>query len=147
MFIQLTYPTQLLADDFARNGFKVYAPDIVEGDPVPADAFNPVCHSSVTSLFSSSLIKRTLQGVNFDLASWIQRHSAQTAGAQARKVIEGLRAQGITIYGATGYCYGGMSTQHLAVLPPVRDAEIVSVSYSPHRYRPRFRQRYPGVRH
>jgi dienelactone hydrolase len=26
-----------------------------------------------------------------------------------RKVIEGLKAQGITTYGATGYCYGGMT--------------------------------------
>ncbi|KAI0252938.1 Alpha/Beta hydrolase protein [Lactifluus subvellereus] len=94
LFIQLTYPTQLLADDFARNGFKVYAPDLVKGDPVPQEAFNP--------------------GVNFDLSKWLEEHSAQLAGARARKVIEGLRAQGITIYGATGYCYGARIVVDLA---------------------------------
>ena len=42
----LTSPVhwQLLADDFARNGFKVYFPDLFEGDPVPTEALNSVCH-------------------------------------------------------------------------------------------------------
>ena len=40
----LTNPIQLLADDFARNGFKVYAPELFEGDPVAPDAFTTVCH-------------------------------------------------------------------------------------------------------
>jgi hypothetical protein len=35
---------QLLIDDFARNGFKVYSPDLFEDDPVPADALSTVCH-------------------------------------------------------------------------------------------------------
>jgi dienelactone hydrolase len=34
---------QLLIDDFARNGFKVYAPDLFEDDPVPPDALTTVC--------------------------------------------------------------------------------------------------------
>jgi len=42
---ELTNPIQLLADDFARNGFKVYAPELFEGDPVAPDAFTTVCHS------------------------------------------------------------------------------------------------------
>jgi hypothetical protein len=41
---------QILADDFARNGFKVYIPDLFEGDPIPANALNPVCHSGVISI-------------------------------------------------------------------------------------------------
>ena len=28
-------PVQLLADDFARNGYKVVVTDLFEGDPVP----------------------------------------------------------------------------------------------------------------
>jgi hypothetical protein len=40
---------QLLADDFARNGFKVYVPELFEGDSVPEDAFNPVRSSMSTS--------------------------------------------------------------------------------------------------
>ena len=34
---------QLLVDDFARNGFKVFFPDLFERDPVPEDALNTVC--------------------------------------------------------------------------------------------------------
>jgi hypothetical protein len=35
-----------LADDFARNGFKTIIPDILHGDPIPTEAFNPgVCTS------------------------------------------------------------------------------------------------------
>ena len=40
----LTNPIQLLADDFARNGFKIYAPELFEGDPVAPNAFSTVCH-------------------------------------------------------------------------------------------------------
>jgi dienelactone hydrolase len=38
----LTNPIQLLADDFARNGFKIYAPELFEGDHVPPNAFSTV---------------------------------------------------------------------------------------------------------
>jgi dienelactone hydrolase len=42
---------KLLVDDFARNGFKVYAPDLFEGDPVPPDALSTVrVLSSFTTL-------------------------------------------------------------------------------------------------
>ena len=33
---------QLVIDDFARNGFKVYAPDLFDGSAVDQDAFEPV---------------------------------------------------------------------------------------------------------
>lgn len=41
---ELTNPVQLLADDFARNGFKVYAPELFEGDLVAPGAFTTVCY-------------------------------------------------------------------------------------------------------
>jgi len=47
-----------------------------------------------------------IQG-NFDFPTWLGKHSAEHTGARARKVIEGLKGQGITVYGGTGYCYGG----------------------------------------
>jgi len=83
----------LLVDDFARNGFKVVAPDLFEGDPVPPDA---------------------LSTGTFDLPTWISKHSADHTGKRARKVIEGLKAKGITVYGATGYCYGARLVFDLA---------------------------------
>jgi len=37
----LEFPNnRLLAGDFARNGFKIYAPDLFEGDPVTPNAFS-----------------------------------------------------------------------------------------------------------
>jgi len=76
----------LLADDFARNGFKVYIPDLFKGDPVPADALNP--------------------GESYDLGQWLAKHPPKPAGVRVRKVVEGLQAQGVTTYGGTGFCYG-----------------------------------------
>ena len=31
---------RLLADDFARNGYQTYAPDLFEGDPAPESFLN-----------------------------------------------------------------------------------------------------------
>ncbi|KAH9958031.1 Alpha/Beta hydrolase protein [Russula dissimulans] len=84
--ILLTNCDQLLASDFARNGFKVYAPDLFEGDPAPASAFGP--------------------GSTFDLSKWLPKHTPEHTGKRVLKVIEGLKEQGITAFGATGYCYG-----------------------------------------
>lgn len=48
-----------------------------------------------------------LQGSNFDLMKWLPKHTPEHTGKRVRKVIDGLKEQGVTIYGATGYCYGG----------------------------------------
>ena len=100
---------QLLVDDFARNGFKVYAPDLFEDDPVPADALNPVCPPPSQHCPLLTLDITPIQGQNFDLPAWLGIHNAKHTGERARKVIEGLQGQGITVYGGTGYCYGGKS--------------------------------------
>jgi len=96
---------QLLVDDFARNGFKVYAPDLFEDDPVPPDALSTVC-PPLSHCPPLALMITQIQG-NFDLSTWIGKHGAKHTGERARKVIEGLKGQGITVYGGTGYCYGG----------------------------------------
>ncbi|KAJ7851034.1 Alpha/Beta hydrolase protein [Mycena olivaceomarginata] len=78
---------KLLVDDFARNGFKVVAPDIMQGDPIPEDA---------------------LLGVEggFDLAGWLKNHGAEYARPPLDKVLAALKAAGVTSVGAVGYCYG-----------------------------------------
>lgn len=96
----------LLADDFARNGFKVYAPDLFEGDPVGQDAFEP--------------------GSGFDIGKWFPKHSAAHTGERARSVIKALKSQGITVFGATGYCYGARLVFDLAF------DNIISVSVVSH---------------
>jgi len=85
---------RLLPDDFARNGFKVYVPELFEGDPVPEDAFNP--------------------GSGFNLQEWFPKHPPVDTGKRVRKVIDGLKEKGVVIYGATGYCYGARLVFDLA---------------------------------
>ncbi|ESK84748.1 dienelactone hydrolase endo- -beta-d-glucanase [Moniliophthora roreri MCA 2997] len=84
---------QLLVDSFAENGFKTIAPDYLNGDPIPADA---------------------LFGKNFDPMKWFVNHGADKTRPTLDKVIEALKAEGITAFGATGYCFGGRYVFDLA---------------------------------
>ncbi|KAI0287121.1 alpha/beta-hydrolase [Russula brevipes] len=84
----------LLADDYARNGFKVYAPDLFDGDSIPGDALN----SGDLSIFWN----------------WLPKHTPEDTLKRVLRVIEGLKEQGVTIFGATGNCYGARLTFDLA---------------------------------
>ncbi|KAJ7484531.1 dienelactone hydrolase endo-1,3,1,4-beta-D-glucanase [Mycena latifolia] len=84
---------KLLADDFARNGFKTIAPDYLHGDPVPADA---------------------MIGVNFDFKNWLVTHGAADTRPPLDKVIAALQADGVKSFGAVGYCMGGRYVFDLA---------------------------------
>ncbi|KZV70953.1 alpha/beta-hydrolase [Peniophora sp. CONT] len=81
---------RLLADDFARNGYKVIAPDFFEGEPV---------HEN---LFEDPELR-----ANFDFMAWIGRHSPAHNLTRVKGVINALKSEGVTHFGATGYCYGG----------------------------------------
>ena len=76
---------QLLADDYARNGFKVIVPDIFTS-PLPADALSPEA--------------------NFDVATWFGSNGPNVTEPRARKVLDALKSSGITKIGVLGYCYG-----------------------------------------
>jgi hypothetical protein len=67
---------------------------------------SPLCVVPFHHIVHHSLIITQIQG-NFDLTTWFGKHGPNHTGERARKVIEGLKGQGITIYGGTGYCYGG----------------------------------------
>ena len=77
---------KLLADDFARNGFKTIAPDTFDDEPVPADA---------------------LTTGNFDFNSWGARHPPARGLEILIAVIDSLKAEGVTKFGGLGYCFGG----------------------------------------
>jgi len=83
---------QLLADDFAKNGFQVYIPDYLNGDPVPADFL----------------------GGKFDLNAWFPNHGKDVTRPPLDKVIAGLKEKGVTEFGATGYCLGARYVFDLA---------------------------------
>ncbi|KAJ3996971.1 dienelactone hydrolase [Lentinula boryana] len=100
---------QLLVDDFARNGIKTVAPDLFEKDGLPFDIFD-------------SEEKRQ----SFDLPSWFGRHGPAASRPLLDKVISALKAQGVTSFAATGYCYGGRLVFDLAF------ENITSVSIGNH---------------
>ncbi|KAJ6584183.1 hypothetical protein B0H10DRAFT_2234612 [Mycena sp. CBHHK59/15] len=83
---------QLLADDFARNGFKTILPDIFNDDPAPANTFEPN---------TSSLV----QGPPFDLQKWFAKHGAELTRPIIDSVVAALREEGVTTSAATGYCF------------------------------------------
>jgi len=86
---------QLLADGYAQNGFKTIVPDILHGDPVPTNAFDP--------------------DANFDIGKWFGGgHDQASTRPIIDKVIEALKADGVTGFAAVGYCFGGRYVFDLA---------------------------------
>ena len=65
-------------------------------------------------------------GVNFDIGSWFGRHSPERANTIVRSVIEALKAEGVTKFGAVGFCYGGRLAFDLAF---TGDVDVVAVSH------------------
>jgi len=86
--------TQLLVDDFARNGFATYAPDLFKDDPIPLSAMDQIG--------------------SFDVTTWIGKHGREVTRSIINSFIAGLQERGITAYGATGYCFGGRYVFDLA---------------------------------
>ncbi|KAJ7066815.1 dienelactone hydrolase endo-1,3,1,4-beta-D-glucanase [Mycena belliarum] len=84
---------QLLVDDFAKNGFKTILPDYLHGDPIPADA---------------------MIGTNFDIGKWFATHGTADTRPLLDKVIAALKADGVTTFGAVGYCFGARYVFDLA---------------------------------
>ncbi|TRM69649.1 Alpha/Beta hydrolase protein [Schizophyllum amplum] len=99
---------QLLADDFAANGIKVVIPDYLNGDPVPPDGRNP--------------------GSDFDLPKWFENHSPEQTRAPLDKAIAGLKEQGVTTFGAIGYCLGGRYVFDLAFDNVIKAAAVAHPS-------------------
>ncbi|KZW03094.1 alpha/beta-hydrolase [Exidia glandulosa HHB12029] len=85
---------QLLADDFARNGFQVYMPDYLHDDPV-----------------NDALFADPNWEINRD---WFPTHMEEYTRPLLDAVIVGLKERGITVFGATGYCFGGRYSLDLA---------------------------------
>ncbi|KAJ6614548.1 chlorocatechol-degradation protein [Mycena sp. CBHHK59/15] len=87
----------LLADDFARNGFKTIVPDLFKGDPVPEGA-----------LESGRIAP------SFDREKWFAAHGSAQVRPLINNVISALKDGGVTGYGATGYCLGARYVVDLA---------------------------------
>jgi dienelactone hydrolase len=74
---------QLIADQFAANGYFVVMPDLFHGDPIPLN-----------------------MPPGFDFSSWLQGHQAPNVDPTVESVLKELRASGYEKIGAVGYCFG-----------------------------------------
>jgi len=99
---------QLLADDFARNGFATYIPDYLDGDPVTLEMMSK--NAAVPE-------------------DWKARHTLENTRVPLDAVIKGLQERGITVFGASGYCLGGRFVFDLAFEHAIK----VSVTAHPSR--------------
>jgi dienelactone hydrolase len=52
---------------------------------------------------------------SFDVMAWVGRHNPAHSLALTQKVITGLKGQGVSLFGATGYCYGARVSIDLAL--------------------------------
>jgi len=86
---------QLLADDFARNGFKVVMIDLFNGDPVDPNVLSG-------------------GAPGFDLFAWLKLHGKETAEPSVKAAYDALSKEGVTKFYLTGYCYGGLIAFDLA---------------------------------
>ncbi|KII89766.1 hypothetical protein PLICRDRAFT_39931 [Plicaturopsis crispa FD-325 SS-3] len=86
----------LLMDDFASNGYKVVGPDYVNGDPI-----------------HESWLDGLLDGTR-SIGPWLVNHTAAHTRPPLDAVIAALKAEGVTRFGATGYCLGGRYAFDLA---------------------------------
>jgi dienelactone hydrolase len=76
--------TQLIADQFAANGYFVAVPDIFNGDPLPLN-----------------------RGADFDFAAWLAKHGSETVDPVVETAIKELKGNyGIKKIGTVGYCFG-----------------------------------------
>ncbi|KAJ7123781.1 chlorocatechol-degradation protein [Mycena crocata] len=74
---------RLLADDFARNGFKTIVIDLFNGDPI---RINPP--------------------PDFDRAKWSEVHGPAQTRPRIDSVIGELQKEGIVAFAGVGYCFG-----------------------------------------
>jgi len=100
---------QLLADDFAKNGFKVVVIDLFHGDPFPP---------------------ATLSGSvpGFDRGEWFKKHSLDHVGPVVQSAYAALVEQGITRFALTGYCFGARVVFDLAFEGKAKAATITHPS-------------------
>ncbi|TFY74576.1 hypothetical protein EWM64_g9436 [Hericium alpestre] len=104
----------LLADDYARNGFQVYAPDLFDGDPVPADRLGPNVRFPSSSPNSDVHTHLDMTQGDFDMTKWRPKHGIDASQPVVEAVVAALKAQGVARLGAIGFCYGARHVFDLA---------------------------------
>ena len=75
---------QLIADQFAVNGYLTFMPDMFFGDPIPLN-----------------------RPPGFDIQEWLKGHMVQRTEPVVQKFVKHLReTEGVLKVGGVGYCFG-----------------------------------------
>jgi len=75
---------QLIADQFAANGYFTVMPDLFQGDPIPLN-----------------------RGGGFDMNAWRAKHTPEHVDPVVDAVIKALKSEyGVKRIGTVGYCFG-----------------------------------------
>jgi dienelactone hydrolase len=101
--------TRLLADNYAKQGFYVYIPDILKGDPLPISFLNNV-EPPLKDQEQAGLIDKAKNTaiVGTTLPPWLFKHTESVTKPLVDSFIDHLRTQpGVGKIGAIGFCYGG----------------------------------------
>ena len=74
-------------------------PDVFSGDPMSLEV----------------LLNETSN--SFDFPTWIGKHNDATTLPILEKVMDALKKDGVTSFGATGYCFGGRCSMNVLFDP------------------------------
>ncbi|KAF7291205.1 DLH domain-containing protein [Mycena indigotica] len=100
---------KLLADDYARNGYKTVVPDLFAGDPVPPTALDP-------------------DAPPFDWQAWLPQHQPAHTGPLLDAVLAALTLSGVTHIACAGYCFGARAALDLALAQRVSPVALAHPS-------------------
>ncbi|RDW68525.1 hypothetical protein BP5796_09182 [Coleophoma crateriformis] len=101
--------TRLLADNYAKAGFYVYVPDVLQGDSLPIEFLQsiepPLKEQATLSMVDKA---KNTAVVGTTLPPWLLRHREATAKPLIDDFIAAVRAiPGTGKIGTIGFCWGG----------------------------------------
>ncbi|KAK9481319.1 dienelactone hydrolase, partial [Lipomyces japonicus] len=101
---------QLVADDFAAQGYYVIVPDLFNGDPIPWTPFDKLGE--------------------VDLPTWLGKHSLEVTEPIVDKVYNHIKEDfAPTSIGAIGYCFGAKYTVRLLGAGKIQAGAIAHPSF------------------
>ncbi|KAK8853049.1 hypothetical protein IAR55_003750 [Kwoniella newhampshirensis] len=108
--------TQLVADEWARRGWKVILPDVFQGDPIDVSNIQAIMpnlrHKAETPLLQKTGETVQAGGV---YAPWLYRHRETVSRPMIEKYVQDLRNDPSTgKVAAIGYCWGARYCMLLA---------------------------------
>lgn len=101
--------TRLLADLYAKEGFYVLVPDILQGDPLPIDFLQnvepPLKDKQQAGLIDTA---KNTAIVGATLGTWLPKHREAVTLPIVEKFVDEVRASpGSKKIGTVGFCFGG----------------------------------------